>query len=106
MIEATGNPAAFDQALDCVARAGHLLVFGVADPQALSSISPYRLNADELTIVGSMAILLSCQSAFDTVARHGARFAPLVTHQFGLDSVRSALDSVRSGEAVKAVITP
>ncbi|MEU8272020.1 alcohol dehydrogenase catalytic domain-containing protein [Sphaerisporangium sp. NPDC049002] len=106
VIEATGNPRAFAQALDCVARAGHLLVFGVASPQAAAAVSPYRIYADELTIVGSMAILNSFPPAIDLVRRHADRLAPLVTDRFGLDRIDDALALVRSGRTVKTVLTP
>jgi len=106
VIEATGNPAAFEQALDCVDRAGTLLVFGVASPDARAAVSPHRIYADELTIVGSMAILHSFPPAVDTLRRHAARLAPLVTDRFPLDEVSAALTLVRSGRTVKTVLTP
>ena len=106
VIEATGNPKAFTQALECVDRAGHFLVFGVADPQELASISPYRVYADELTIMGSKAILRSFPAAVETVARHATRLAPLVTHRFSIDQIGTALDTVSAGQSVKTVITP
>ncbi|GAB3505683.1 alcohol dehydrogenase catalytic domain-containing protein [Phytohabitans suffuscus] len=106
VVEATGNPAAFEQALAGVARAGTLLVFGVASPEATAAVSPYRLYADELTVVGSMAILHSFPAAVDTLRRHAARLAPLVTDRFRLDDARDALALVRSGETIKTVLTP
>ncbi|GAA4469476.1 alcohol dehydrogenase catalytic domain-containing protein [Phytohabitans houttuyneae] len=106
VVEATGNPAAFEQALASVARAGTLLVFGVARPEATAAVSPYRLYADELTIVGSMAILHSFPAAVDTLRRHAARLAPLVTDRFGLGEAEAALALVRSGETIKTVLTP
>jgi len=106
VVEATGNPAAFEQALAGVARAGTLLVFGVARPDATAAVSPHRLYADELTIVGSMAILHSFPAAVDTLHRHADRFAPLVTDRFRLDDAEAALALVRSGETIKAVLTP
>ncbi|MFY1631762.1 alcohol dehydrogenase catalytic domain-containing protein [Solwaraspora sp. WMMB335] len=106
VIEATGDPRAFEQALDRVARAGHLLVFGVAAPLATATVSPYRIYADELTIVGSMAILHSFPAAMDTVRRHAARLTPLVTDRFGLDGVDAALTLVRTGGTIKTVLAP
>lgn len=106
VIEATGSADGFTQALDSVGRAGHLLVFGVASPNALASVSPYRIYADELTIVGSMAVLRSFPAAIDVVSRHVQRLAPLITHQFELMDIWLALETVRSGESVKTLIVP
>lgn len=106
VIEATGNPRAFESALASVSRAGSLLVFGVASPSALASISPYRVYADELTIVGSMAILRSFGPALDSVARHADRLQPLVTHRMGLDDISAGLAAVQDGTAVKVVLEP
>ena len=106
VIEATGNPRAFEQALDAVDRAGSLLVFGVANPAARAQVSPHRIYADELTIVGSMAILRSFAPAVDAVARHADVLAPLVTQRLPLGDISPALDAVRAGTTVKTVVTP
>jgi 2-desacetyl-2-hydroxyethyl bacteriochlorophyllide A dehydrogenase len=106
VVEATGHPSGFEHALDRVDRAGHLLVFGVASPQARVEVSPHRIYADELTILGSMAILRSFPSAVDAVRRHATRLAPLVTARRGLDVIGPALDEVRAGTSVKTVIVP
>jgi threonine dehydrogenase-like Zn-dependent dehydrogenase len=105
VIEATGNPSAFGSALACLARARTLLVFGVAAPMAVAEISPYRIYADELTIVGSMAILRSFPAAIDTIGRHADRLAPLVTDRFALEHVDAALQTVADGRSVKTVLT-
>lgn len=106
VVEATGNPNAFEQAVDTVDRAGSLLVFGVASPQARAAISPHRIYADELTIVGSMAILRSFGPAVDAVARHADVLAPLVTQRRSLTEIDVALAGVRAGTTVKTVVTP
>ena len=106
VVEATGNPLAFEQAIDAVDRAGHLLVFGVANPAARAKISPHRIYADELTIVGSMAILRSFAPAVEAVARHAERFGPLVTQRRPLSDINGALASVRDGTTVKTVVAP
>jgi len=106
VIEATGNPAAFEQALARVDRAGTFLVFGVANPAAVAAVSPHRVYADELTIVGSMAILHSFPAAVATIRRHAERLAPLVTDRLPLDAAAAALALVRDGTTVKTVLTP
>jgi NADPH2:quinone reductase len=106
VIEATGNARAFEQAIDSVERAGSVLVFGVASPQARAQVSPHKIYADELTIVGSMAILRSFGAAVSTTERHGDALRPLITHRLALDDISRGLDLVSSGEAVKVMIEP
>lgn len=63
-------------------------------------------DADELTIVGSMAILRSFPAAIDTIGRHADRLAPLVTDQFAVEHFDEALQTVADGRSVKTVLTP
>src|SRR5579863_5117131 len=58
-IDATGVPAVLQAASDLLDRGGRLLVFGVSPAEAALSVSPFRIYNDEITITGSMAILLS-----------------------------------------------
>lgn len=106
VIEATGNPGAFEQALAAVDRAGALLVFGVAAPTARATVSPHRIYADELTILGSMAILRSFAPAVDAAARHADALAPLVTDVVSLVDIEAGIDAVATGTAVKVVVNP
>jgi NADPH2:quinone reductase len=106
VIDATGNPAAIEPALDRVAPGGTLMVFGVASPAARVSYSPFAVYQKEITIVGSMAILHTYGRAVHTVQRHAARFAPLLTHSFSLQAFDQALATLASGEAIKVTITP
>jgi len=106
VLEATGNPRAFEAALSCVQRAGTFLVFGVASPQATAQVSPHRIYADELTILGSMAILRTFGPAVDAVARHADVLAPLITDVVALENIEAGLEAVRSGTAVKVVVDP
>ena len=106
VIDATGVPAAVEDALRRVAPNGTFMVFGVSAPEATVSIAPFEIYRRELTIVGSMAILRTFAAAVETVARHGDRFRPLLTHRFGLDRFADAVATMSSGAAVKVTIEP
>jgi threonine dehydrogenase-like Zn-dependent dehydrogenase len=67
-VDATGVPTAIESVLDLLDRGGRLLVFGVSPTEARVAISPFRIYNDELTIVGSMAILRSFGPAVDLLA--------------------------------------
>ena len=48
-----------------VKRGGKFLVFGVAPQEASMSLSPFRIYNDEITVLGSMAVLFSFGPALD-----------------------------------------
>jgi NADPH2:quinone reductase len=106
VIDATGNAAAIEAALQHVAFGGTFMVFGVASPEARVSYAPFVVYQREITIVGSMAILHTYGQAVHTVRRHAARFAPLLTHTYTLDAFEQALATLASGEAIKVTIAP
>jgi len=106
VIDATGNAGAIGEALGHVAFGGTFMIFGVASPEAMVSYSPFAIYQREITIIGSMAIVHTYGQAVRTVRRHAARFAPLLTHTYGLSEFGLALTTLASGEAIKVTISP
>lgn len=106
VIDATGVPAAIEDAIGRVAPGGTFMVFGVASPDALVSVSPFAIYQREITVVGSMAILHSFQPAVELVAAHADRFRPLLTHTFELAEFDTAIATLSEGGAVKVTIRP
>ncbi|MGY2872844.1 2-desacetyl-2-hydroxyethyl bacteriochlorophyllide A dehydrogenase [Marmoricola sp. URHA0025 HA25] len=106
VVEATGNPLGFEAAMRAVGPAGAVLVFGVASPTASARVNPHQVYADELRIVGSMAILDSFAPALEEVVSLRSRLAPLITHRFPLDRAADAVEALRAGAAIKVVLEP
>ncbi|TQN33368.1 NADPH2:quinone reductase [Haloactinospora alba] len=105
-VDATGAPAAIEAALTALRRGGRLLVFGVAADDARISLSPFRIYNDEITVVGSMAVLHSFGTAVTLLSSGAVRTAPLLSHALPLESFPRALGLVRSGAGVKVQVTP
>jgi NADPH2:quinone reductase len=105
-VDVTGAPPAIEDAFRSLDRGGRLQIFGVAAAEALVRLSPFRIYNDEITVVGSMAVLHSYGAALDLVASGQVDVAPLVSHTYGLDDFPLALDQVRDGKAIKAQVTP
>ena len=105
-VDVTGAPPAIEDAFDAVQRGGRLMVFGVAPGDARVSLSPFRIYNDEITVVGSMAVLHSFGAALDLLARGRVDVSPLLTTTFGLDGFPDALQAVRDGEGVKVQVLP
>lgn len=104
--DATGAPAAIEAAFTALRRGGRLLVFGVAAEDARVSLSPFRIYNDEITVVGSMAVLHSFGTAVDLLGSGTLRTAPLLSHALPLESFPEALQLMRSGVGVKIQVTP
>ncbi len=105
-IDATGAPPAIEAAFGALRRGGRLLVFGVAPSEATVALSPFRIYNDEITVLGSMAVLNSFGPALD-VMRAGAIDADaMLTHAFALDGFADALRTVREGHGIKVQVLP
>lgn len=106
VIEATGVTKVANDAMTATAKGGKLMIFGVSPAGEQASYEPFRVYNEEITIVGSMAVLVSYGRAVDLVAG-GAVDAPrMLSHTLGLDGFSEALELVRKGEGLKVQIDP
>ncbi|MQA06427.1 MAG: alcohol dehydrogenase catalytic domain-containing protein [Streptosporangiales bacterium] len=105
-VDATGAPPAIEAAFDALRRGGRLQIFGVAAAEARVNLSPFRIYNDEITIVGSMAVLNSYGKALDLVASGAVQVAPLVSATLPLSQFPEALQRVRDGAGFKVQIDP
>ena len=105
-VDATGAPPAIEAAFGALRRGGRLMVFGVAHADASVALSPFRIYNDEITIVGSMAVLNSFGPAVELMAAGAIDAKAMLTHDFPLDGFGDALATVRRGEGVKSQVLP
>jgi 2-desacetyl-2-hydroxyethyl bacteriochlorophyllide A dehydrogenase len=105
-VDATGAPAAIEAAFGALDRGGRLLIFGVASGDAEVSLSPFRIYNDEITVIGSMAVLNSFGTAADLMAAGAIDTSPLLGTPFSLDEFPDALARVRAGDGVKVQVAP
>ncbi len=106
VVDVTGVAEVIESGLDAVRRGGRFVVFGVAPADARVAVSPFRVYNDEITIVGSMAVLNSFGAALDLIADRQVRTDDLVSHRLPLAEFEHALDTVRSGAGVKVHVLP
>jgi 2-desacetyl-2-hydroxyethyl bacteriochlorophyllide A dehydrogenase len=105
-VDATGVPAAIEAAFAATDRGGRLLIFGVASEDARVSLSPFRIYNDEITVLGSMAVLNSFGAAADLMTAGLVETSPLLGPPFALDQFPEALASVRRGDGIKIQVAP
>jgi 2-desacetyl-2-hydroxyethyl bacteriochlorophyllide A dehydrogenase len=106
VIDATGAVPAIEDGLRRVKRGGTFLVFGVASVGATARFSPFRVYNDEITIVGSMAVLHSFERARDLLVKGVVDCGAMITHRYPLDAYTDAIDTFRSGGGLKVQVTP
>jgi 2-desacetyl-2-hydroxyethyl bacteriochlorophyllide A dehydrogenase len=105
-VDATGAPPAIESAFGALRRGGRLMIFGVASGDATVSLSPFRIYNDEITVLGSMAVLHSFGPAVGLMAAGAIDAKAMLTHDFPLDGFGDALATVRRGEGVKSQVLP
>ncbi len=106
VIDCTGVTAAIEDGLGRVRRGGTFQQFGVAPGPARGTFSPFRIYNDEITVVGSMAVLHSYARAVEMFAAGALRSAPMVSHAFTLDDYGAAIEMFRAGTGRKLQIRP
>lgn len=106
VVDATGAVAAIEDGLTRVRRGGTFLMFGVAEPLARATFSPYRIFNDEIRIVGSMAVLHSFERAATLLRRGVLPADELITHTVGLDGFHDGVAAMRRGDGLKVQIAP
>ncbi len=106
VIDATGVIPAIEDGLRRVARGGTFLVFGVANAEATAKFSPFRVYNDEVTIVGSMAVLHSFERALALFAKGVIDSEKMITDRFSLADYSRAIDAFLSGKGLKVQVAP
>ncbi len=106
VVDATGVPAVIENAFMAVKRGGKFMIFGVAPKDAHISLSPFRIYNDEITVLGSMAVLFSFQAALDLLSAGVINTSAMLTTALPLEDFPTALDMVRRGEGVKTQLLP
>ncbi|MGO1412519.1 MAG: zinc-dependent alcohol dehydrogenase family protein, partial [Microbacterium sp.] len=106
VIDCTGNIRAIEDALTRVKPAGFFQDFGVAPADQTARFSPFRVYRDEISIVGTMAVLNSFGRAVELFEGGAVNAKAMISHSFTLDDYTPALDMFRRGEGRKLQIRP
>lgn len=106
VIEATGVGAVAQQAFAAVRRGGTFLVFGVAPAEARLQISPFAVYNQEVTLLGSMAVLSTFDPAMRVLRSGVIDAANLITHMVPLSEFPRALQLARERAGLKVQVVP
>lgn len=106
VVDCTGAIPAIEDALPRVKAGGTFQHFGVAPAEATADYSPFRVYRDEISIVGTMAVLNSFGRAVEMFEAGAIDPGPMISHSFTLDDYPRALELFREGEGRKLQIRP
>ncbi len=106
VIDCTGVIKAIDDGLGRVKAGGFFQHFGVAPAEATTRYSPFRIYRDEISIVGTMAVLNTFGRAVQMFEAGAITPTPMISHSFTLDDYPQALDMFARGTGRKLQIRP
>jgi len=104
VIEATGVTKVAEAAIDAVKRRGKLLLFGVCPPGEKASYDVFKIYNEEISILGTMAVLNSYGPAIDILSSGAIDTERMVTDTYTLDQFSEAVAHVRGGKGLKVQV--
>jgi L-iditol 2-dehydrogenase len=107
VIEATGSPAAWATAMDCVRTGGEVLLFGGCAPGTSVPLDTHRAHYSELTLRGAYHHRpATFARAVELLGSGRINAGPILSGTCGLDGVEDALRKMGRREALKYVVAP
>lgn len=106
VIDATGNSRAIQDGLGRVAKGGTFLQFGVSDYATRVTIEPYKIYNQEITILGSMAVLHSYERAADLFATGVLPPEVFISDRLPLEDYAAGLERFAAGQGRKIQVLP
>ncbi|WP_231728554.1 zinc-binding dehydrogenase [Arthrobacter sp. EPSL27] len=108
VLEAVGNARAFETAFGLVAPGGRLVTVGLPSPESTATISPLRITAEAITIMGSYmgaAIPERDIPRFVELWRSGSfPIEKLISDTIRLDQINEAMDRLADASAMRQVV--
>lgn len=104
VIDAVGSQ--FGQALELPRRCGKILLFGV-NTRSETTMNQYAITINQLDVIGSYVFANELFPTMIKVLESGALpLERLITHRLPLEQIHEGIRLLRSGEAVKVIVTP
>jgi 2-desacetyl-2-hydroxyethyl bacteriochlorophyllide A dehydrogenase len=101
VIDASGVVKAIEDGLRRVRPGGTFLQFGVAPAGSMANVSPFKIYNEEISVVGSMAVLKSYDRACELAVEADLGLGALVSGQFSLKDYADVLERARRGDGYK-----
>jgi 2-desacetyl-2-hydroxyethyl bacteriochlorophyllide A dehydrogenase len=106
VIECSGNEDAQVNSMDFVKKGGTILLFGCSPEKRRIAISPFLINHNELSIIGSTNNPFCHEKAIRLIASKKIKLKHLITHTFELDRIHEAFDAFGKADTLKILVCP
>ena len=107
VIEAAGKKEAWELAFRLVRKGGRVLFFGGLPRGVDVSFDSYKIHYGEVRVYGAFHTTpRDVERSFRLISERRVRLRELVSGEYSLKDVKSALDSMARGESLKCVIRP
>jgi len=103
VIDAVGFLA--DLAIRLACRGARIMLFG-QNATARTTIAQNHITRNELTIFGSYIAKHTFPSALRILESKRLKLKPLITHRLKLPEIQKGMEAMRSGQAMKVIISP
>jgi 2-desacetyl-2-hydroxyethyl bacteriochlorophyllide A dehydrogenase len=104
VIDATGDPALVQTAIDLARKGGRVLLFGVPPTNSSSTIQPFQIFRKGLHLVSSYTSRRNSIAALRLLQSGRIRVSELVTHRFALEQFVDGVDLLDNPESVLKVM--
>ncbi|MGN6189937.1 MAG: zinc-dependent alcohol dehydrogenase [Conexibacter sp.] len=101
--ESVGRAETVAEGIELAAPGGTVVVLGVAPPEAVAAVRPWRLFERELAVVAAWGLETTFRRALDWLSV--LDLEPLVTHVLPLEEAGQAIDVAASGDCGKVMLT-
>jgi len=104
IFDCVGNAKLLEQGIELVQKGGTVFVVGVADPDGVASIRPYRLFEKEVKILSSLLRPYTFARAVRWLPHLNLR--PILGVEYPLAETKAAIQALRQGKGVKILVKP
>lgn len=104
VFDCVGHPALLENGIELVQKGGTVFVVGVADPEGIAKIKPYRIFEKELRIMSSYMRPYTFHRAVRWLPH--LTLKPLLGLEFPLAETKIAIHSLRQSKGLKILVKP
>ena len=104
IFDCVGNAKLLEEGIELVQKGGTVFIVGVADPEGIASIRPYRLFERELKIMSSLLRPYTFARAVRWLPYLNLR--PILGVEYPLAETKAAIQALRQGKGLKILVKP
>jgi L-iditol 2-dehydrogenase len=105
VIEATGNPRAYEQAFSMVGRGGRVIYFGGVPSGSVIELDPNKIHYQEVEVTGAANPKpVHVEMALELLASGKIDVDPLITHRMKALDLKEAMEFAVTGEPIKIML--